>query len=575
MNIQNLFTLVGGLGLFFFGMRTMSDGLKKIAGERLKAILSAVTKLPIFGVLAGAVITCLVQSSTATSIMVVGFVNAGLMALNQAVSVIIGANIGTTFTAWLVSFMAVFKVTNYALPAIGVGFGVNIIGKSRNMRFWGQVLMGFGLLFLGLSFMQESFEPLRNSEMVRQIFLSFGDNPLLGVLVGMVFTMLLQSSSATIAVVQVLAFNGLITFPAAIPIILGDNIGTTITAMIASSGTTLSARRTAVSHALFNVIGVGYMLIFVYTGWFVNFIEFIVPGKITSTNIMFYIAVAHSAFNIFNAMLFLPFISKLTQLSRIIVPRKPGAIEIAPQYLEKHLLDTPPIALEQARRETVRMMNLACDSVSRAVRSFLMQDITISKPVPKLEEAVDNLQSAITQYLVELSQKELSPEESEELPVLIHNVNDIERIGDHAENILELSERKHEKKYPFTEEAMEQLANMWNELEDMMKITTKALIDNDEDMAGKVIRRESIINELQIKLKKGHVKRLNKGKCKLKSGIIFMDFVDNLEKIGDYLTNVAQGIKGHMRWVLRETPIDESMGVDIEGLAPSESLRSD
>lgn len=553
--------LAGGLGLFFFGMRTLSDGLKSIAGDRLKNILSAVTKLPIIGVLAGAVVTCLIQSSSATSIMVVGFVNAGLMALNQAVSVIIGANIGTTFTAWLVSFMAVFKVTDYALPAIGLGFAVNVFAKKRNTKFWGQVIMGFGMLFLGLSFMTQAFDPIRDSEMVRQLFLTFSENPLLGIFVGMIFTVLLQSSSATIAIVQVLAFNGLISFPAAIPIILGDNIGTTVTALMASAGTTLSAKRTAVSHALFNVIGVGYMLVFLRTGWFVSLINFIVPGEITARNIMFYIAVAHSTFNVFNALVFLPFIGGLAKLSTLIVRKKPGAIEVAPQFLEKHLLDTPPIALEQARRETVRMIELACESVSRAVRSFVEENMSIAKPVAKLEEAVDNLQSAITQYLVELSQRGLSPEESEELPVLIHNVNDIERIGDHAENILELSIRKVEKKLPFTDEAMQQLKSMWHELNQMMRNTTEALLNNDEELANKVLEHERKINDLQVKLKKGHVKRLNQGRCKLKSGIVFMDFVDNLEKIGDHLTNIAQGLKGHMRWVLRE-PKEEILTIE-------------
>ncbi len=548
MSGQLILMLIGGLGLFFFGMQTMSDGLKKIAGERLKSILHMFTKVPLIGVLVGAAVTCLIQSSSATTVMVVGFVNAGLLALKQAIGVVMGANIGTTFTAWLVSSMAIFKITHYALPAVGIGFALNTFGKTKKTRFWGQVLMGFGLLFLGLGFMKDAFEPLRQSPHVRDIFAKFSANPMLGVLVGMLITMLIQSSSATIAIVQVMAFNGIISFPAAIPLMLGDDIGTTITAQLAAVGTTVDARRAAMSHTLFNVIGVGYFLIFVYNGWFVKAVDFIIPGQITAKNIMIHIAVANSAFKIINALVFLPFIGLLEKASIWLVPKKKGAIEMGPKFLEKHLLETPPIAIEQARRETVRMMGLASKSVSSAVKSFFENDLSALKPVAKLEQAVDNLQSAITQYLVELSQRVLSPEESQELPVLIHNVNDIERIGDHSENIVELTERKIDKKLPFSEEAISELRLMWNELNGMMIEAEEALRKNDSQMAENVLRREQRVNKFQSDLKKSHVNRLNSGACDIQSGVVFIDFVDNLEKIGDHLTNVAQGVIGEMRW---------------------------
>jgi len=548
MSGQLVLTLIGGLGLFFFGMRIMSDGLKKIAGERLKGILAMVTKLPAVGVLVGAAVTCLIQSSSATTVMTVGFVNAGLLTLKQAISVVMGANIGTTFTAWLVSSMSMFKVTSYALPAIGIGFAINTFARTKSGRFWGQVLMGFGLLFMGLDFMKDAFVPLKQSEHVKNLFLRFSDNPLLGVLVGIIFTMLLQSSSATIAIVQVMAFNGLISFPAAIPIILGDNIGTTITAQLAAIGTTLPARRTAMSHTLFNTIGTGYMLFFVYTGIFVRAIDAVIPGQITAKNIMFHIAVAHSAFNVINAVIFLPFVGFLEKASIFLVPKRKGAIEIGPQYLEKHLLDTPPIAMEQARRETVRMAHLAKDSVGAAVSGFLNNDLNAMKPVARLEQAVDNLQSAITQYLVELSQRTLDEDESEELPVLIHNVNDLERVGDHAENIVELAERKIEKKLPFSDEAITELSLMWNELNSMMIEVEEALRLKDTAKAESVLRREHRINHYQEDLKNNHVRRLNENMCDLQSGIVFMDLVDNFEKIGDHLTNVAQGVISDMRW---------------------------
>jgi phosphate:Na+ symporter len=290
------------------------------------------------------------------------------------------------------------------------------------------------------------------------------------------------------------------------------------------------------------------MMIFVYTGLFVKAIDFIIPGQITAKNIMVYIAVANTVFKGVNALVFLPLIGWLEKACIFLVPKKKGAIEMGPQYLEKHLLYTPPIAMEQARRETVRMMDLACKSVSSAAKSFLDNDLSAMKPVSKLEQAVDNLQSAITQYLVELSQKDLSEEVSEELPVLIHSVNDIERIGDHSENIVELTERRIEKKLPFTDEAINELTLMWNELNSMMIESEEALRKNDSRIAENVLRREQRINGFQEDLKKSHVNRLNGGRCDLQSGIIFMDFVDNMEKIGDHLTNIAQGVIGEMRW---------------------------
>jgi phosphate:Na+ symporter len=543
-----VFNLIGGLGLFFFGMQTMSEGLKNMAGDRLRSILHMVTRVPIMGVVVGLIVTSLIQSSSATTVLVVGFVNAGLIVLKQAISVIIGANIGTTVTAWLVSSMSVLNITHYALPAVGIGFGLKMFGKTKKARFRGQVIMGFGLLFMGLGFMQSGFAPLRESDHLREIFMRFGENPMLGVLVGMIVTMLIQSSSATIAIVQVMAFNGLISFPAAITLMLGGDIGTTITGQIASIGTNLEARRAAMAHTLFNVIGVAYIMVLVYTGLFVKGIEFIIPGEITARNVMFYIAVANTVFKLVNASLFLPLIGYLEKAVIFLVPARKGHFESGPKYLEKHLLDTPPIATAQARAETVRMMKMATKSVSSAIKAFLEDDLSAARPVPKYEQAVDNLQSAITQYLVELSQRGLTEEISQELPVLIHSVNDIERVGDHAENIVELAERKIEKKLSFTDDAMKDLTLMWNELSSMMIETAEALKKNDPSVAESVLEREHRINLFQEDLKDSHVSRLNSGQCNMISGVVFIDLVDNLEKIGDHLTNVAQGVIGKMRW---------------------------
>ncbi len=542
------FLMLGGLGFFFYGMKTMSEGLKKVAGERLKSFLHMVTKVPIVGLLIGMLVTCLIQSSSATTVMVVGFVNAGLLTLSQAISVIFGANIGTTMTAWLVSSMAVFKVTQYALPAIGIGFVIMTFGWSRKVKFWGEVLLGFGMLFIGLGLMKDAFDPLRDTQQLKDLFVFFAKNPIMGVLAGMVFTVILQSSSATIAIVQVLAFNGIIGFSAAIPLILGDNIGTTVTAQLAALGTNLNARRAAMAHTMFNVIGVSYMIIFVYLGWYERFVDFIIPGKITLKNIMFHIAVAHSVFNVVNAMVFLPFIGVIEKISIWLVPHRKGRDELGVKYLEEHLLDTPPVAMQQVRNETLYMLGVAEKAVNTAVQGFLDKDDALVQKALKYERATDHLQSEITQYVIDLSQREISAEDSQEIPVLLHNVNDIERMGDHAKNITEIAQLRIDNAILFSEPAIEELKVMWQELKDMFVEIKDAFVKVDRKMAEKLLEREDRMNAMQIRLKETHIERLNQGLCSLKANFVFLDFIDNLEKIADHLTNISQSIIGEMQW---------------------------
>ena len=547
-----IFQLIGGLGFFFFGMKTMSEGLKKIAGDKLKNFLHAVTKHRVYGVLVGALVTILIQSSSATTVMVVGFVNAGLLALKQAITVIIGANIGTTFTAWLVSSMSVFKITQYALPAVGIGFTIMTLVKT-NKKHWGQVLLGFGLLFVGLGFMQDAFGPLKDSEYIKDIFSTFSDRPMVGVLVGVISTVLLQSSSATIAIVQVLAFNGVMSFEAAIPFILGGNIGTTITAQLAAIGTNLNARRAAMSHTVFNVVGAMIMLVFVYLGWFSAFINGLIPGEITPINIMFHIAVAHSSINVLNMLIFFPFIDALERVSIFLVPKGKDSIDYGTQYLETHLLETPPLALEQVHYENVYMLSIAKKATTYAVESFLENDLKKVDKVLELETVTDNLQSEITQYIIELSQRNLLQVESQSLPVLIHNVNDLERIGDHSQNLAELTRRKIEGKLPFTDVAIDEINLMWDQIRMMFAEAEDALKNGNVKAAKAMLEREEHINKLQNDFKQSHIDRLNDASCHLNSGFIFIEFIDNLEKIGDRLTNIAQSVIGKMKWsVIRQ-----------------------
>jgi phosphate:Na+ symporter len=544
-----IFILIGGLGLFFLGMKTMSDSLKKVAGERLKNTLDILTKRPIIGLFIGAVVTCLIQSSSATSVLAVGFVNAGLLTLKQAISILLGANIGTTFTAWLISFFALFKITNYALPAIGIGFLLSTFGKTRSAKMWGQFILGFGMLFTGLGFMKDAFSPLKEGEALKNVLLTFGTYPLLGIALGTAITIILQSSSATIALLQIMAFSGLISLKHCIPIILGDNIGTTITAQLSAIGTNTASRRTARAHALLNIIGVCYMLIPVYTGLYYRLILLIVPGPVTSGNIMFHIALSHSVFNIINSLfIFLPLINFLEKLTIRLTPAKADAVDMRPMYLEKHLLETPTLALEQSINEIIRMINIAREALKNAVRSFLENDNSFFNKVREQEDAVDNLQKEITQYLVELSQKDLEKSEAEEIPVLLHSVNDVERIGDHAINILEISERKIDQKLPFSDGSVIRLKKIVDITLFMIENTIIAMHKRDITSARKVLEKEKELNELQLRLKEFQIKNINEGKYNFLSGIVFNDFVDNIEKIGDHLTNIAQGVMRHLRW---------------------------
>ncbi len=549
-----IFGMVGGLGMFLFGMGMMSDSLKKVAGQKLRKLLTALTKHRVIAVLIGALTTCLIQSSSATTVMTVGFVNAGLLTLKQALCVVLGANVGTTFTAWLVSGLAVFKITTYSLPAIGVGFLIRMFGRSQRMRNIGSAVLGFGILFTGIDFMKEGFSPLKDSVRVQEVLIWLGHNPLLAILAGTVITMLLQSSSATIAMVQLLAFNGVfgtdwsLALRVAIPFILGDNIGTTITAQIAALRSSVNGRRAAWGHTLFNVIGVAYMLPLVWVGWFADVVEWITPFKLTQSTIMVHIAVAHSAFNIFNMLIFLPFVDLLERMVIRIVPAKPQDVLAKPIVLEEHLLNTPEIAIDQVRREIVRMTTTAKNAVNQAIEGLNESDRRKLQLALEMEDAVDNFQYEITLYLAALSTKELSDELAVELPVLLHTVNDLERVGDHAVNITEIAERKIEQKQSFSEQAQAEGAQMIREVNQMFDRISAALENNDVEAAKSALENEEKLNKMQIDFRRSHVQRMTDGVCTPQTGLIFIDLVDNIEKIGDHLKNIAQAVIGGLQW---------------------------
>jgi phosphate:Na+ symporter len=557
VTIEIIFTLVGGLGMFFLGMRTMSEALRKVAGDSFKKTLEIITKKPVFGLLIGTFITALIQSSSATTVMTVGFVNAGLLSLRQAIAIVLGANIGTTLTAWLVSFLAIFKITRYALPTIGIGFFLTMIGKTQKVRRWGQLLLGFGLLFVGLGFIKDAFGPLQERALLRDFIIRFGSYPGLGILIGMVVTIALQSSSATIALLQLLAFSGLIDFQVAIPIILGENIGTTITAELAALGANLNARRTARSHSLLNVFGVLYMAVPVYLGWYGRLIEAIIPGPVTQGNIMVHIALAHTVFNVINSVcVFLPLVRLLERAAVKLTPSRKDSLELAPIYLERHLLGSPTVAIQQTIKELIRMAEMAKDALGNGIACFFNHDSSLEDRVRKQEDAIDLLQKEITQYLIEISERNLEETEAEEIPVLVHSVNDVERIGDHAENIIELAARKQEQRLEISGKALDELKQIGDHTLSMFDEVLQTLREQDDKAAHRVLEREKLLNIMQVQLKENHVLRLQNQECHILSGLLFVSFVDNLEKIGDHITNIAQASLRHLRWS-QELRLDE------------------
>ncbi len=551
-----LLGIIGGLGLFLFGMLLMSDGLKQVAGRKLKTVLETMTKNTYVGFVVGAVVTAFIQSSSATTVIVIGLVNAGLLTLKQAIGVIIGTNVGTTATAWIVSIsgLGFLKIEMYALPAIGLGFLLHVGGRSRAMKSIGTIFLGFGLLFLGIEYMKEAFSPLQGSEKVQQIFVTYGVKPLFAILVGLCMTVLIQSSSAAIAIVQLLAMGGAfgtnwqIALDMSIPFVLGANIGTTITAQLAALQANRTARRAAWAHTAFNVLGTAIAYPCVLFGWYGYLVDLLTPWQLDKGTIAASIAVAHTVFNIVNSIIFLPLASLLEKIALKLVPIRPSEAAAQPVVLERHLLRTPDIALAQARREIVHMARVAKGGFTDAVRGLINDDKKMLESACVAEEFTDTLQYEITTYLTELSRRELSENIAVGLPVLLHTVNDLERIGDHAENLVEIANRKIEQKLTFTDSALAEVHRLGTEIAEMFAGVIKALEDDDKEAAKSMLPHERNLNQMQIDFRRSHVQRMRDGSCTPEAGLIFIDLVDNVEKTGDHLTNIAQAVIGGLQW---------------------------
>lgn len=542
---QMIMTLLGGLAMFIYGMNLMSDGLQKAAGEKMQKILAMLTRNPLLGVLAGALCTAVLQSSSATTVMVLGFVSAGLMKLPQAISIILGANIGTTITAQLIAF----KIGDYAWLFVAIGFVMYFFIKKETFTNIGQTLFAFGLLFVGINIMGETMKPLADSPVFLDLMMQVQDIPILGILLGTLMTVVVQSSSATIAVLQNLAatagpdgISSIIGLQGALPILFGDNIGTTITALLASIGGTISAKRTAAAHVVFNITGT---FIFV---WFIplyaKFITAISPAGPEVEVIARQIANAHMCFNIFNTLLWLPFIAVLVKIVTKLVPGTD--IERLPQepiYLDYNVLEQPFAAIHLGKKELSRLAGVTAEMIKYTKSAFLNDNFQESEIVLKMENSVNQLQKKIVSYLASISSADtLTERQAAQVSGLIHVASDIEHVGDYCENIALFAQEKTKNRYDFSNEAYSEICECFERVERMMYESIQALESGDHRIAKQIKEQEQEMNRKEIFLRKQHMRRLHEKACSPEFTVIYTDVIHNIEKIGDSCDNIANAV---------------------------------
>ncbi len=532
------FGLLGGLGLFLYGMKLMSDGLQKTAGDKLKYILEKLTSNRFVGMGVGAVVTMLVQSSSATTVMIVGFVNAGLMSLPQALSVVLGANIGTTITAQILAF----RIYVIALPAIAVGAVFVLFVKKTAFQYIGEIVLGVGMLFFGMTLMSEAVIPLHSSEEIREIFISFSKYPILAVLVGTITTVIVQSSAATIAITMSLALGGLVDFPGAVALVLGDNIGTTITANLAAIGGNRAAKQAAFGHFLFNFLGVCYMLVLMKP--FMAIVDFLTPGDPTLLVDGVYpyvgrhIANVHTLFNVINAAVFVPLLPFLAFLCQKIIKT-----DMKQHYQYTHLADalanTPETAVAQVKQEAGRMSALTMTMLKTAETAIQQNDKKKMATVSDDEKALDGYQREIQQFLEIVQRKPLSERavhSIENLRVVIHS---LEEIGDQTRKIMKITTKMLDKKQNLSEAATKELDEMFDIVIFFAGNTFNAF-SRGRRQNEQELEMEDQIDKMRKQFRKNHIKRLNKGICDIEIGFSFVDILNALEKIGDHIFTVAQ-----------------------------------
>lgn len=541
--VGTIFTFAGGLGMFLYGMNIMGDGLQKAAGNKMHNFLAKITSNRLLGVLVGTLITAIIQSSSATTVMVVGFVNAGLLNLSQAVGVIMGANIGTTITSWIVSmnewtWATVLKPSFFAPLLIGIGAFLIMFHKSEKNKDVGEILSGFGILFIGLEFMSDAIKPYSTSPVFSTAFQVLGKNPILGILTGLAVTALIQSSSASVGILQTLALNGVVGWNSAVYITLGQNMGTCVTALISSAGANKTAKRAAVIHFLFNFIGAvlfGVLMFFVFL-WNPVFAN----NSVTSVDI----SIFHTIFNITNTLLLFPFGNLLVKLSGVLVketPQKPldDELDMMKRHLDDRILETPSFALDNAIKQVIHMGDIVLENVNRSIQGFMNRDPAVTKEVMKQEELIDQMESIITEYLVKISNLSLSEKQQLIVNHMFYTIINFERVGDHAENIAELANASIERNLKFTEEARKEMEEICQAAVESFENSLLSRKTEDVEYIRKVVKCEERVDNLEEEFRESHIARLSRNICNSESGVVFVDLLVNLERISDHSMNIA------------------------------------
>lgn len=543
MDLFDFLALIGGLALFLFGMNLMGTGLEKSAGNKLKRILETLTSKKENGLLMGMGVTAIIQSSSATTVMVVGFVNSGIMSLKQAIHVIMGANVGTTVTAWILSltgiqgdnfFIQLLKPTSFTPVLALIGVILFIFIKNQKKKDIGLILMGFAVLMFGMEAMSAAVQPLAQVEGFRNIMVLFS-NPLLGVLLGAFVTGVIQSSSASVGILQALSATGQITMGAAIPIIMGQNIGTTVTALLSSIGTNKNARRAAIVHLYFNLIGTAiFVALFVLSG---KLFDIVFYGQVANPVL---IAIAHSVFNILCTSILLPFSGWLEKLAYKTIKDDDKQDKIS--LLDSRLFSTPSIAINRAREVTEDMADTALSAIRQSMKLLGRYDEKAAEKTRAAEEQTDVYEDALGSYLVKLSSQSLSAQDATESAKLLYLIGEFERIADYALEIAGSAEEMHDKKLHFSDEAAKELEVMCAAVDEIVEITVRAFKEDNFELAARVDPLEEVIDELKSTMKRHHVSRLQCNACTIEQGFIFSDLITAMERVSDHCSNVAGGI---------------------------------
>ena len=544
MDIFGLLTMIGGLALFLYGMEVLGDGLKKASGGKLEIILEKLTSNKLLAVLLGAGVTAVIQSSSATTVMVVGFVSSGIMSLSRAVGVILGANVGTTITAWILSLaemsgtgiiFELLKPTSFSPIFAMAGVAIHMSSKKEKHKNAATIMIGFAVLMFGMEMMSGAVKPLANVPEFRNLLLKFS-NPFLGMLVGLVFTAVIQSSSASIGVLQALCMSGAVSYATAIPIIMGQNIGTCVTAMISGAGSSRNAKRTALVHLYYNFMKVAFFMIpfYILNGCF-NF------SFMTDSASAVGVAVIHTAFNVLMLLIIFPFTSVLEKMVYMTLPLTEAEKEDSRkiQILDPIFLDRPALALEMCKNAAVDMAKHAREGMLLAMGLLTEYDEKKAQKVRELEDLVDRYEDELGSYLVKINGHHMSSKDSQEISILLHCIGDFERISDHSVNIMASAREMYEKDASFSKKAQEELVIFTQAVTDILDTAIKVFCDEDLNLAKKVEPMEENIDYLSEEMKKRHIKRLRKGKCTIEMGFVLSDITTNYERVSDHCSNIA------------------------------------